>query len=94
MIDGADPSGREAATGWDHKNFLQYTSIQSDHSFVLGRGVCTKKSEVKRELVRKSVGSAVKKLKAYDGLKDLLVDASANPHAAGVFFKPHSALYI
>ena len=59
----------------------------------LGEGFASKKSDVKRELVRKSVGSAVKELKAYDGLKDVLVDASADPHAAGVF-KPDLALYI
>lgn len=51
----------------------------------LGEGFASKKSEVKRELVRKSVGSAVKELKAYDGLKEVLIDASADPHAAGVF---------
>jgi len=50
----------------------------------LGEGFASKKSEVKRELVRKSVGSAVKELKTYDGLKDVLIDASADPHAAGV----------
>jgi aminopeptidase len=51
----------------------------------LGEGFSSKKSEVKRELFRKSVGSAVKELKAYDGLKEVLIDASADPHAAGVF---------
>jgi cytosol aminopeptidase len=60
----------------------------------LGEGFASKKSEVKRELVRKSVGSAVKELKAHEGLKDVLVDASADPHAAGVSLKPHLALYI
>ena len=51
----------------------------------LGEGFASKKSEVKRELIRISVGSAVKELKAHDGLKEVLVDASADPHAAGVF---------
>jgi cytosol aminopeptidase len=50
----------------------------------LGEGFASKISEAKRELVRKSVGSAVKDLKALDGLKDVLIDASADPHAAGV----------
>lgn len=50
----------------------------------LGEGFTSKNSEAKRELVRKSVGSAVKALKALDGLKDVLIDASADPHAAGV----------
>lgn len=60
----------------------------------LGEGFASKKSEVKRELIRKSVGSAVKELKAHDGLKEVLIDASADPHAAGVFLIPHSALCI
>ena len=51
----------------------------------LGEGFASKKSEVKRELIRKSVGSAVKELKAHDGLKEVLIEASADPHAAGVF---------
>lgn len=51
----------------------------------LGEGFALKKDEIKRELVRKSVGSAVKELKAYDGLQDVVIDASADPHAAGVF---------
>ena len=50
----------------------------------LGEGFASKKGEVKRELVRKSVGNAVKDLKALDGLIDVLIDASADPHAAGV----------
>ena len=50
----------------------------------LGEGFSSKKSEVKRELVRKSVGSAVKELKAHEGLKDVVIDASADPHAAGM----------
>ena len=52
----------------------------------LGEGFASKKSQVKRELVRRSVGSAVKELKSYEGLKDVLIDASADPHAAGVFW--------
>ena len=50
----------------------------------LGEGFASKKSEVKRELVRKSVGSAVNELKAHDGLTEVLIDASVDPHAAGV----------
>lgn len=50
----------------------------------LGEAFASKKTEAKRELVRKSVGSAVKDLKAHDGLKDVFIDASVDPHAAGV----------
>ena len=59
----------------------------------LGEGFASKKSEVKRELVRKSVGSAVKELKAHDGLKEVLIDASSDPHAAGVFLDRFSFTY-
>ncbi|KAF8167170.1 leucine aminopeptidase [Crassisporium funariophilum] len=57
----------------------------------LGDGFASKKSEVKREIVRKSVGSAVKVLKSYEGVKEVAVDASADPHAAAV--AAHLALY-
>jgi aminopeptidase len=57
----------------------------------LGEGFASKKSEVKRELVRQSVGNAVKDLRAHDGLKDVVIDASADPHAAAV--AAHLALY-
>ena len=61
----------------------------------LGEGFSSKKGEAKRELVRKSVGNAVKELKAYDGLNEVSIDASADPHAAGVFLhfiQPHRSL--
>ncbi|KAJ3799692.1 leucine aminopeptidase, partial [Lentinula aff. detonsa] len=57
----------------------------------LGDNFSTKKGEAKRELVRKSVGSAVKALKALDGLKEVTVDASVDPHASAV--AAHLALY-
>lgn len=41
------------------------------------------KDGLKRELVRKSVGSAVKAFKGLDALKEVTVDASTDPHAAG-----------
>lgn len=49
----------------------------------LGEKFSTKKGDAKRELLRKSVGSAVKELKAVDGVKDVAIDASIDPHAAG-----------
>lgn len=49
----------------------------------LGDGFAKKTGDARRELVRKSVGSAVKELKALDGLKNVEIDASADPHAAG-----------
>lgn len=49
----------------------------------LGEGYASKNANQKRELVRKSIGNAVKDLKNYEGLKDVVVDASLDPHAAG-----------
>ncbi|KAG5338540.1 hypothetical protein C0989_007134 [Termitomyces sp. Mn162] len=51
----------------------------------LGEKFASKSADAKRELLRKSVGNAVKQLKAIDGLKDVAVDASIDPHAAGKF---------
>lgn len=49
----------------------------------LGESFALKKGDVRRELVRKAVGSAVKDLKSLDGVKDVTIDASADPQAAG-----------
>ena len=50
----------------------------------LGEKFSSKKDNERRELLRKAVGSAVKELKAIDGVKDVSVDASVDPHAAGM----------
>lgn len=50
----------------------------------LGDKFSLKKGDEKRELVRKAVGAGVKELKNFDGLKEVSVDASADPHAAGM----------
>ncbi|KAF8079247.1 leucine aminopeptidase [Lyophyllum atratum] len=57
----------------------------------LGEKFASKKGDARRELLRKSVGSAVKNLKAVDGVKDVTIDASVDPHAAAV--AAHLALY-
>ncbi|PPQ69986.1 hypothetical protein CVT26_013274 [Gymnopilus dilepis] len=57
----------------------------------LGDGFASKSTNEKRELIRKAVGSAVKDLRAYEGLKEVAIDASADPHAAAV--AAHLALY-
>ncbi|KAF9028210.1 leucine aminopeptidase [Rhodocollybia butyracea] len=53
----------------------------------LGDNFASKQGDARRELVRKSVGSAVKALKALEGLQEVTVDASADPHAAAVAAK-------
>ncbi len=50
----------------------------------LGEGFDKKTGDVRRELVRKAVGSGVKQVKELgDGTKDIVVDASTDAHAAG-----------
>lgn len=52
----------------------------------LGEGFSSKKTEVKREIVRKSVGNAVKDIKKLGAnVKDVAIDASTDPHAAGMY---------
>lgn len=50
----------------------------------LGDKFAAKKGNERRELVRKAIGAGIKDLKAFDGLKEVLVDALADPHAAGM----------
>jgi aminopeptidase len=50
----------------------------------LGDNFLEKKGDERRELVRKAVGAGIKDLKAFDGLTEVLVDASLDPHAAGM----------
>ncbi|KAG6853179.1 hypothetical protein C0991_006319 [Blastosporella zonata] len=57
----------------------------------LGDKFASKAPDAKKELLRKSVGSAVKQLKAIDGVKDVAIDASVDPQAAAV--AAHLALY-
>jgi aminopeptidase len=56
----------------------QVTAISS-----LGEGYASKNANQKRELIRKSIGNAVKDLKTHEGIKDVVVDASLDPQAAG-----------
>ncbi|KAF7340945.1 Leucine aminopeptidase [Mycena sanguinolenta] len=57
----------------------------------LGPNWAKKNAEGKRELVRRSVGSAVKEIKSIDEVTEVVVDASVDPHAAAV--AAHLALY-
>lgn len=51
----------------------------------LGEGFVKKSVDAKRELLRRSVGGAVKELKVIDGLKNVTIDASIDPQAAGMY---------
>ncbi|KAF8673874.1 hypothetical protein AX14_005311, partial [Amanita brunnescens Koide BX004] len=48
----------------------------------LGDKFASKRPDAQRELIRKSIGSAVKDLKAIDGIKELIIEPSTDPHAA------------
>jgi len=49
----------------------------------LGDKFSQKKGDERSELIRKSVGAGIKELKNYDGVDQISVDASSDPHAAG-----------
>jgi aminopeptidase len=50
----------------------------------LGEGFERKTGDARREIVRKAIGSGVKQAKELgDGAKDIVIDASADVHAAG-----------
>ncbi|KAF5341259.1 hypothetical protein D9611_005985 [Ephemerocybe angulata] len=85
------PSGDKAPKAGTTATFYNTPAGKTTTISSVGDGFSSKASEVKRELVRKSVGAAVKELKAFDGVKDVVVDASLDPHAAAV--AAHLALY-
>lgn len=77
------PSGEKAQKVGTTRVFYNTPPSKVTAVSSLGDKFSAKKGNAKRELVRKSVGSAVKDLKAIDGVKDVTVDASTDPHAAG-----------
>ncbi|RXW19728.1 hypothetical protein EST38_g6122 [Candolleomyces aberdarensis] len=85
------PSGDKAPKAGTTRTFYNTPESKTTTISSIGEGFANKSAEVKRELVRKSVGSAVKELKAYEGVKEAVVDASLDPHAAAV--AAHLALY-
>ncbi|KAF6741388.1 hypothetical protein DFP72DRAFT_1084096 [Ephemerocybe angulata] len=85
------PSGDKAPKAGATATFYNTPASKTTTISSVGDGFAAKAGEVKRELVRKSVGAAVKELKAFDGVKEVVVDASLDPHAAAV--AAHLALY-
>ncbi|KAJ3540499.1 hypothetical protein NMY22_g4275 [Coprinellus aureogranulatus] len=78
------PAGEKAPKVGTTRTFYNTPEGKTTAITSLGEGFANKPSEVQRELVRKSVGSAVKELKSYDGVTEAQIDASADPHAAAV----------
>ncbi|KAG5640414.1 hypothetical protein DXG03_008744 [Asterophora parasitica] len=85
------PQGEKAPLVGTTRTFYNTPASKVTTVSSLGDKFASKKSDAKKELVRKSVGAAVKELKAIEGLKDVTIDASQDPHAAAV--AAHLALY-
>ncbi|KDR86030.1 hypothetical protein GALMADRAFT_132641 [Galerina marginata CBS 339.88] len=93
VVDGVDaaklwsltPQGSKPPTTGSTRTFYNTPSSGVTVVSSLGAGFGSKSNNEKREIVRKSVGSAVGELKRHDGgLNDVAIDASADPHAAAV----------
>jgi aminopeptidase len=92
VIDGIDaaklwsttPQGETPSKAGTIRTFYNTPAPKLTIVSSLGDGFATKKAEEKRELVRKSIGSAVKDLKNIEGVKDVAIEASLDPHAAGM----------
>jgi cytosol aminopeptidase len=92
VVDGVDaaklwsttPQGEKLPKAGTTRTFYNTSPSKLTTVSSLGDGFATKKAEEKRELVRKSVGRAVKDLKELEGVKDVAIDASVDPHAAGM----------
>jgi len=78
------PLGEKVAKVGTMRTFFNTPASKLTAVSSLGEGFAKKDPDAKRELVRKSVGGAVKELKAMEGLKDVVIDASLDPHAAAV----------
>ncbi|KAF9449971.1 leucine aminopeptidase [Macrolepiota fuliginosa MF-IS2] len=87
----ATPSGDKPPKVGTTRTFFNTPQDKVTTISSLGDKFSLKKGDEKRELVRKSVGAGVKELKGFDGVKEVSVDASADPHAAAV--AAHLALY-
>lgn len=79
------PSGDKPPKVGTTRTFFNQPNGTTTTISSLGDKFQDKKGNERRELVRKAVGSGIKELRAYDGLKEVSVDASADPHAAGAY---------
>lgn len=81
------PTGEKAPKAGTTRTFFNTPESKTTTIASLGDGFANKPDNVKRELVRKAVGSAVKDLKAFEGIKEATIDASLDPHAAAAAAK-------
>ncbi|KAF8195057.1 leucine aminopeptidase [Pholiota molesta] len=80
LTPGADKPPKVAAT----RTFFNTPAGKVTAVTSIGDAFASKKAEEKREIVRRSIATAVKDLKSYDGLGEVAIDASVDPHAAAV----------
>ncbi|KXN86166.1 Cytosol aminopeptidase [Leucoagaricus sp. SymC.cos] len=78
------PSGDKPPKVGTTRTFFNTPQGKTTTISSLGDKFVQKKVDERRELVRKAVGAAVKELKNFDGVTDISVDASTDPHAAAV----------
>ncbi|RDB19531.1 Cytosol aminopeptidase [Hypsizygus marmoreus] len=85
------PQGEKAPLVGTTRTFYNTPASKVTTVSSLGEKFASKKGNARRELLRKAVGSAVKELKAIEGVKEVAVDASIDAHAAAV--AAHLAAY-
>lgn len=78
------PSGEKPPKVGTTRTFFNTPQGKTTTISSLGDKFAAKKGDERRELVRKAVGAGIKDLKTFDGLKEVSVDASTDPHAAGI----------
>jgi aminopeptidase len=79
------PSGDKAPKVGTTRAFFGVPTGYTTAISSLGDKFAEKKGDERRELIRKAVGAGIKSLKRFDGLAEVLVDASLDPHAAGMY---------
>jgi len=78
------PSGEKIPKVGTTRTFFNTPASKTTAVVSLGEGFANKAEQARREVVRKAVGSGVKELKGFDAVKEVAIDASADPHAAAV----------
>jgi aminopeptidase len=79
------PSGDKPPKAGTTRTFFNQPGGTTTTISSLGDKFQDKKGNERRELVREAIGAGIKELKRFDGLREVSVDASADPHAAGAY---------
>lgn len=78
------PSGDKPPKVGTTRTFFNIPQDKTTTITSLGDKFSQKKGDERTELVRKSIGAGIKELKNYDGVNEVSVEASSDPHAAGI----------